>query len=53
MLGVFLASASLGISKELTSVYLRAPCGEIFVNKFTTEDTEVHRGVLRGAEVPW
>jgi hypothetical protein len=33
-----------GTSEKLTSVYL---CGEIFMKKFTTEVSEVHRGVLR------
>jgi hypothetical protein len=28
-----------GISEKLTSVYLRVLCGEIFMKKFTTEDT--------------
>jgi hypothetical protein len=37
---------SLGTSEKLTSVYLCVLCGEIFIKKFTTEDTKVHRGVL-------
>ncbi|MEI2763978.1 hypothetical protein [Methanothrix soehngenii] len=32
---------------SVTSVYLCVLCGEIFIKEFTTEDTEVHRGVLR------
>jgi hypothetical protein len=34
-------------SEKLTSVYLWALCGEIFINQFNTEDTEVPRGVLK------
>jgi hypothetical protein len=28
-------------------VYLCVLCGEIFIKEFTTEDTKVHRGILR------